>query len=287
MVKAQFESIDTNPDISFRVRRFLLERFTVPYHFHPEYELTLIVKGTGKRYVGNSMEDFKAGDLVFLGSDLPHCWKSDQYDDGSGVESIVIQFEGDFLGKDFFERPELLPIAHLLVRSAQGICFNDSVSLEIAPLMQQLESEPNPFQKLAQLLSILNRLAVKSEYQLLHEGITPVIAGQSKERINTALGYIVDHFRQEILLEDVSSAVNMSPNAFCKYFKKATSKTFIEMVNEYRINFAAQQLLNTDHAVSEICYESGFGDVSYFHKVFKKKMKSSPLDYRKQFLKSI
>jgi AraC-like DNA-binding protein/quercetin dioxygenase-like cupin family protein len=283
MIKAQFESVDTNPDISFRVRRFLLERFTVPYHFHPEYELTLIVKGTGKRYVGNSMEDFKEGDLVFLGSGLPHCWKSDQSNEDS-VESIVIQFEGDFLGKDFFSCPEMLPVSQLLIRSAQGICFDNP---EIASAMQRLESESNPFQKLAQLLSILNQLAETSEYQLLHEGIMPAVPLQNKERINTALGYIVDHFRQEILLNEVASAVNMSPNAFCKYFKKATNKTFIEMVNEYRINFAAQQLLNTDHPVSDICYESGFGDVSYFHKVFKKKMKSSPLDYRKQFLKSI
>jgi AraC-like DNA-binding protein/quercetin dioxygenase-like cupin family protein len=286
MIKAQFESIESNPETSFRVRRFLLERFTVPYHFHPEYELTLIVKGRGKRYVGNSMEDFCDGDLVFLGSGLPHSWKSDQSNENS-VESIVIQFESDFLGKDFFECPELLPIAQLLVRSGEGICFNDSVSIEIAPFMQQLESELNPFQKLAQLLSILNRLAVTPKYHLLHEGAMPVTPSLSKQRIHVALGYIVDNFRQEILLEHVASAVNMSPNAFCKYFKKATNKTFIEMVNEYRINFAAQQLRNTDHPVTAISYESGYGDVSYFHKVFRKKMKSSPLNYRKQFQQSI
>jgi AraC-like DNA-binding protein/quercetin dioxygenase-like cupin family protein len=286
MIKAQFESIESNPETSFRVRRFLLERFTVPYHFHPEYELTLIVKGRGKRYAGNSMEDFCDGDLVFLGSGLPHCWKSDQSNENF-VESIVIQFEGDFLGKDFFNRPELLSIQQLFLRSAQGIRFAEDASHDMASFIQQLEAEQNPFQKLAQLLSILNRLAVIPKYHLLHEGAMPVTPSLNKQRVHIALGYIVDNFRQEILLEHVASAVNMSPNAFCKYFKKATNKTFIEMVNEYRINFAAQQLRNTDHPVTAISYESGYGDVSYFHKVFRKKMKSSPLNYRKQFQQSI
>jgi len=288
MIRAQFENINPSPDSSFLVKSFHLERFTVPYHFHPEYELTLIVKGNGKRYVGKNMEDYSDGDLVFLGSDLPHCWKSGDQTDGDYVQSIVVQFEKNFLGQNFFNRPELLHIQELMKRSAFGIRFEQTVSNEVKAKMIQLASEENPFRKLAQLLDVLNHLAISDDYILLNsDGILASAHNPNKERMNTALGYIVDNFRNEILLDHVAAAVNMSPNAFCKYFKRITSKTFMETVIEYRINFAIQQLLNTDKSISEISFESGFGDVSHFHKLFKRTMKTSPLDYRKNFQKGL
>ena len=289
MIKAQFENINPSPGTSFLVKFFHLERFTVPYHFHPEYELTLILKGNGKRYVGKNMEDYSDGDLVFLGSDLPHCWKSgDEMLDGDYVQSIVIQFERNFLGTDFFNRPELIHIHDFIKRSTFGIRFEQSVSNEIKLKMQKLAAEENSFRKLSQLLDILNDLANSDQYTLLNsDGVFAFQQNVNKERLNTALGYIVDNFRNDILLHDVAAAVNMSPNAFCKYFKRTTNKTLMETVTDYRISYATQQLLNTDKAISEISFESGFGDVSHFHKIFKRTLKTSPLDYRKNFQKGL
>lgn len=115
MIKAQFETITPNDRASFVVNSFALEKFTAPYHFHPEYELTWIKAGTGTRFVGKNMQAYGPGDLVFLGTGLPHCWKSEDFAAGKlGSQSIVIQFENAFLGKEFFEKPELESIAGLI-----------------------------------------------------------------------------------------------------------------------------------------------------------------------------
>ena len=99
------------------------------------------------------------------------------------------------------------------------------------------------------------------------------------------MAYIVDHFREQITLENAAAIAGMTTTAFCKYFKRATRKTFIETVTEFRISYAMQQIVNTDHPVSHICFESGFGDVSYFYKTFRQRIKMSPLQYRKKFRK--
>lgn len=289
MAKALFENLNSISQASFLVKAFALERFTVPYHFHPEFELTLIVKGKGKRYVGKNMEDFDSGDLVFLGSDLPHSWKSEGAIDGElGAQAIVVHFEKNFLGPEFFDKPELVNIQNLIKLSAYGIRFWNETAKNTRQKMEQLAVEENPFRKMLMLLDILESLGSSKEYSLLdHNGVVAQQLNNNKERINAALGYIVDNFRNEILLDKVAAVVNMSPNAFCKYFKRVTNKTLIETVIEYRISFAIQQLLSTDKAVAEISMESGFRDVSHFYKLFKKRMKMSPLGYRKNFQKGL
>lgn len=284
-MKPLFENLKPGPESSFIVRSFDLEQFTVPFHFHPEFELTMILKGRGKRYVGNNMADFDQNDLVLIGPDLPHCWKSEKED---GVKSVVVHFIKDFLGQDFFDKPELSNIQNILKRSASGILFKGKTAEAAVPKMELLSVEENPFRKMLKLLDIMEDLAKSSEYQLLdHGGAVAQLPHINKERMNVALGYIVDNFRQDIILNEVAAEVNMSPNAFCKYFKKATDKTFMETVIEYRINFAMQQLLSTEKSVAEIAMESGFGDVSHFYKLFKRMIKISPLQYRKDFQKGI
>lgn len=289
MSKALFESLGTDPATSFHVRYFELERFTVPYHHHPEYELTLILQGSGKRFVGKNMADFEEGDLVFLGSDLPHCWKSDMKNPHQNLaKSIVIQFQEHFLGPEFFGRPELSAIRNLMKISGGGIQFSKSVTSQVRPLLIGLTEEPNAFLRLTQFLSILNTLAQETAFTLLDPDSTHIARDEGgKERMHKVMGYIVDNFQNDIQLDQIANRIGMSTNAFCKYFKRTTRKTFMETVIEYRINYAAQQLLNTDKAVSEVAFESGFGDVSHFHKLFKRMIKMSPLVYRHHFQKSL
>jgi len=97
------------------------------------------------------------------------------------------------------------------------------------------------------------------------------------------MAYVVDHFKKQVSLDQAAEIAGMTPTAFCKYFKRVTRKTFIETVLEYRINYAMQQLVHTDHSVSHISFESGFGDVSHFYKTFRLKKKISPLRYRQKF----
>jgi AraC-like DNA-binding protein/quercetin dioxygenase-like cupin family protein len=287
MIKASYEVLQPATGHSFLIRTFGKSGFDAPYHFHEEYELTYIVHGYGKRYVGSHMENFTSGDLVLLGASLPHCWKLEA--DGTDHEeacAIVIQFSSNFLGDEFLNKDEMLGIKKLLQNSASGISFNADTRSAITRTMMHLPGEKNNFKMLIVLLEILQRLAFSNEYKLLDQQRS--IAEQSRaeqERINPIFAYLVENFRGDISLDQASYIAHMTPNAFCKYFKKITRKTFMETVIEYRLNYATQQLVQTDKPISEISFDSGFGDVSHFYKMFKHKMHQSPLHYRKTFLR--
>ena len=152
-MKASFESLNSTGSNSFLVRKFEEQRFSAPYHFHPEYELTLITEGFGKRYVGTNMQDYFPGDLVLLGSNLPHCWKTEEKAGILNSESIVIQFKHDFMGADFFDKPEMKLIQQLLNNSKRGIQFtNDTASLKES--IAELPNENNSFNKFLKTLKI-------------------------------------------------------------------------------------------------------------------------------------
>jgi AraC-like DNA-binding protein len=285
MLKPALEVVQSDGRLSFLVRAFGEEAFRAPYHFHPEYELTLITAGEGNRYVGTRMSAFAPGDLVLLGSGLPHCWKRDAGEKAEGAAAaIVIQFNADFLGAGFFSRPELTHISKLLERSAEGIQFTGRTRDACEGLISSLAGERNNFEKMIRLLELLEGLALSRDYRLLVPGQS--IQGPEaadRQRISAVVAYVVENFRQQVSLREASRAAGMTPNAFCRYFRRITRKTFMETVIAYRIHYAARQLVQTDQTVSAICYDSGFGDVSHFNKTFKGAMKMSPLHYRKKF----
>ena len=154
MIKASFEALHTSNRQSFLARKFDEWAYDSPYHFHPEYELTCITKGTGKRYMGSHMEDFVAGDLILLGPNLPHCWKLtniEQMQNEAGA--IVIQFTEDFLGSNFWERPELQDLSKLLKRSVTGIRFDGDTQSAANKSIIDLCNDENNFNKLLKFCS--------------------------------------------------------------------------------------------------------------------------------------
>ena len=289
MNKPSFEVLQSSHQNSFLLRSFKEMAFTAPYHFHPEYELTLILKGKGMRFVSHNMEDYVIGDLVLLGSNLPHCWKTDDIIEGEiNAHSIVIQFSKDFLGEQLFLKPEFSSIQELLQRSGNGIRFSEEIQCITKKRMIALVEEENNFKQLMSFLEILHDLSTTESFKLLSNDT--VNAQQSladKQRINPVFTYIVENFKKSVSLNVAAEIANMTPNAFCRYFKKITRKTFMETVISYRINYAVQQLVHTNQLVSQICFDSGFTDISHFYKLFKTKMKMSPLSYRKKFNKQI
>jgi AraC-like DNA-binding protein len=284
MSKASFEIITSAKRESFLVKKFDKKAFEAPFHFHPQVELTCITKGKGKRFVGNNMTGFENTDVVLVGSNLPHCWKLAPVD--MKASAIVIQFNYHFLGETFFELPEMNRIKKLLKRSEAGIEFRGKMKEQTRSAMELLLEKKDHFDKMISLLDILNKLSVTKEYFLLNKkNSVDVQSHDNRERINKVFAYIVENFHDEILLNDASSIIGMTPNAFCKYFKKMTRKTFMETVIDYRINFATQQLVETDKSVADVCFESGFRDMSHFYKTFSSRMEMSPLNYRKHFLR--
>ena len=289
MIKASYEVLQPANTQSFLVRKFDKLAFDAPYHFHEEYELTCIIKGAGKRYVGSHMEDFVSGDVVLLGPNLPHCWKLEGGDIlPSEACAIVIQFNDAFLGDEFFNKFELLHIKKLFQRSGCGISFHSDTQAEVKQLLLNLVEEKSNFRILIGLLEVLQCLASSDEYILLDQHrIIAERTSAERERINPVFAYLVENFRKQVSLDKAASIANMTTNAFCKYFKKVTRKTFMETIIEYRLNYAIQQLVQTDKPISEISFESGFGDVSHFYKMFKAKMHLSPLNYRKRFMRNL
>ena len=285
-MKPTFESINIG-NSSFLVRKFQEKRFAAPYHYHPEFELTLILQGSGNRYVGTNMNDYFSGDLVLLGSNMPHCWKTIDSDSEEMSESVVIQFLADFMGKDFFYRPETKNILRLLNKSIHGIQFTGDTSY-CKKRMTELVSEKDALKKLLLLLEILQELASTNHFILLNsQSIYAGLPFAETERINAVFAYIVENFQDKVTLQEAASAANMTPHAFCKYFKKISRKTFIEAVIDYRIDFAVKELINTAKPIEQIGFESGFNDISNFYKTFKERQKTSPLNYRNSFIKKL
>ena len=150
--------------------------------------------------------------------------------------------------------------------------------------MQELLDEKNNFKRVILLLELLHLLSLSKKYELIEKQKNTVVVTGEQQRLHLVMAYIVEYFKEEVSLIKAASIANMTPSAFCKYFKKNTRKTFIEAVTDYRVDYAAQQLINTSHSISQISFDSGFNDLSHFHKTFKGRMQLSPLYYRNTFL---
>lgn len=286
-MKALLEPLSASRMSSFLVREFAEKNFSAPYHFHPEYELTYIRSGKGKRYVGTNMQNFYPGDFVLLGPNLPHCWKNEKTKRGEKAGSVVIQFQNDFLGDDFLSKPELSGISQLLARSGSGIRFTADDKRYEQKMMQLLQ-EQNPFRRMILFLELLEQLSLTKSYHTLDKQKSKTgLTDTEHQRINAVMAYIIDNFKTGVTLNNAAAVICMTPQSFCKYFRKNTRKTFMEAVTDYRVDYAAQQLVHTDHSISQIGFDSGFNDISNFHKTFKAKMELSPLQYRNAFTRKL
>ncbi|MGC4233627.1 MAG: AraC family transcriptional regulator [Niabella sp.] len=285
-MKPIFEVVTRSANSSFTIREFTEKRFSAPYHYHPEYELTLIVKGSGKRYVGTHMQDYQANDLMLLGVNLPHCWKTSEQATEPSV-SIVVHFGDNFLGDNIFHIPEMAKIAQLLKESSNGLYFKNKTET-VKRMMQVILGESDKYRRLILLLDLLHYLATATKYTALQKkSELASLSLSDKERIHEVFAYIVDNFQHDISLDGAAAIANLSSYAFCKYFKRMTRKTFVEAVTDYRIDFAVRELINTDKSIAHICYESGFNDASNFYKTFRRRFNISPLQYRNSFKKKL
>lgn len=277
-MKAVWEKVKTSETNSVVLRKLELPQFDAPFHFHPECELTLILKGEGQRYVGYQAADFFEGDLVFLGPNIPHCWINEVKGEEM-VSAIVIQFEETFAGETFLSLPEMSQIKHFLARSASGFQILGQSRQRIALKMKQLVTA-NPLQRVTGLLEILAELGQSSELQAFEMPTTFRLA--ESERLQQVFSFMIEHFREAISLETVSSLAGLTPTSFCRYFKGVSGMTFSEALHDYRIQYACRLLQWTEMPVQSVAFESGFGDVPHFNRLFRKKKGLTPKMYRLQ-----
>jgi len=258
--------------------------FYSTWHYHEELELTLILKSTGTRFVGDSIQQFTAGDLVLVGENTPHVWKnSDSYYQeplANAAEAIIIHFRKDFAGTDFFTMPEMNPIKTLINQAQGGLCFKGKVRLLVAGKIKALVDK-SPFEQVLGLLEILNILANTKEYVVLSTvGFSHLYGSNRNEQINRVYAYIIENFRKEISLEKAARIAHMTPTAFCRFFKSRTRKTFTQFLNEIRISFACRLLMEGKMDVTQVCFDCGFNNLSYFNRQFKIIKNETPSSYR-------
>ena len=275
-MKAVLEDIKLQQGTSsFYAYQFQVPFFEFKWHYHPEYELTYIVKGNGYRIVGNTYENYTEGDLVLLGPNLPHTWTGKAVENES-FEAIVIQFSKEFI-TSFLGFDESYSIKNLLENSARGIAFEATQDL-VQAIKSLIEKEG--MDRILQLISALNQLA-QSNYTLITPNTFHTIASKKSElRINEVCLFIQNNFNSNITLKQVASQIYLTESNFCKFFKKATGKTFSDYLNEIRINEASRLLLQTDKTISQISFECGFETLSYFNRVFLKKKNQTPSVFR-------
>jgi len=277
-MKVIFEKIPESNIISFTNRRFKRKTLPVNYHFHREYEITFAIEGSGTRYIGNSIKEYRKGDLVLLGSYLPHCWVTDK-----PSENVVIQFEKDFLGKEFFDKPELLHIKKILSDSRRGLVFGEKVYEESIKYANKIFNKSG-FEKTIQLLKLLNFLANTNNFQYAStEGYHAKLNQKDLGKVQQIYNYIISNYKADIKLDKAAQIANLTKSSFCKYLKKRTKKTFSQLVNEVRIGHATQLLIETEKTIAQVCYESGYNDISNFNKRFKEIILISPLKFRKKY----
>ncbi|WPO79326.1 AraC family transcriptional regulator [Flavobacterium sp. KACC 22761] len=262
--------------------------FQSPFHSHPEFELVYILESHGKRIIGNSVESFQPGDMVFLGDDIPHVWLNDEIFykgiNSLKAKAIVIYFSRDLFGNSFYELPEAQEVKKFFAQAIKGVAITGETNALIAKKMSKLLKKKG-FEVVMGLLEILFLLSKSKDLRYINDNsYVPVNEDNKSDRLAEVFKYVKSNYKEEISLDEISKIANLTPTSFCRMFKAKTKKPFVEYLNEIRVSNACKYLIETDLGISEIAYECGYKTASNFNKLFKKLIGTTPKEYRKNAL---
>ncbi|MBT8182866.1 MAG: AraC family transcriptional regulator [Eudoraea sp.] len=286
-LKPAFEAIAPNFGHSFTYQKFDSTKHNKDnlWHYHPEIELVYVNGGAGKRQIGSHVSCYTDGDLILIGSNLPHCGFTDKF---TGNKSeIVIQMKEDFLGDSFFNIPEMKQTQTLFEIARGGVAFFGETKNIVGEKLENLKNESD-FEQLLSILSVLNELGNSKDFKVLNaEGFSFKTDIEDNDRINIVFNHVRNNFKEEVTLAEIADKAGMTVPSFCRYFKKITNKTFIQFVNEYRLVHASKLLAEQPMSITDICYESGFNNFSHFNKSFKVFTGQSPSEFRNRLKKVV
>lgn len=288
---AQYEKIIRgNASHSFACRQFDSPGFTTPWHFHPEYELTLIVESRGQRFVGDSIAPFEPGDLVLLGPNLPHCWLNlpPVALPSERARSVVVQFSGDLLGRGWLDSPEMARIDALLrERAPRGVRFSGGAAARLSERLRRLP-DLDGLDRLLELLKLLDALAKlprRAAVALASEGFLPALNLEQAGRLERVCRFVHQNFQGPIRQTQAAALAHLSPEAFSRFFRQKTGRTFVDYLNDVRVGEACRLLIGQDAlGVTDICYGCGFGNLSNFNRHFRLRHGMAPREYRRRYL---
>ena len=261
--------------------------FTYPLHRHREFELNFIEHGAGvRRIVGDSIETIGEYDLALIGAEnLEHVWENGTCQ-SPDIREITIQFAPDFLGDKILEKNQFDSIRKMLKAAEHGLSFPLDSIMRVYHYLDTFASEQDHFQQFLKFMSILNELS-KGEYKILaSSSFAHSSRNQESRRVTKVKQYINDHYAEDLRLENMAALVGMSPSAFSRFFKMRTGKSLSDYILDIRLGYAARMLVDSTKNISEICYESGFNNLSNFNRIFKSKRGSTPRDFRALYKKN-
>lgn len=280
-------NISKTTNQSIGVQHDILPYFYDRLHYHPEWQITLILKTEGMLYAGDGMCRFQPGDIFCIGSNLPHLFRNDSkyyQEEEENAEAISVFFDQESLGLGFFEVPELRTAKALLRESNKGICFPaHTFQGDLLPLFERMKKQ-NGIPLLQDFLSLLNQLCISDAGQTLSSmAYDQSQAEAAGKRLDKVLQFIFQNYEQKITVQEAARISNLSVPAFCRSFKLHTRKTFIAYVNEVRVNAACQLLMDQQYTIAQIAYKVGFNNLSNFNRQFKKAKGMSPSSFQQHY----
>lgn len=287
-MKPQLLKVSSGPAQSFNVRRDLVPSVNNKWHYHPEVELIHFEKGSGTQFIGDSIRRFNTGDIVMVGSYLPHYWRFDDVyfsrDNKAEVDIRVAHFCENFWGNDFLQLPENKNIKTVLEKARRGIQITSKVKKQIAQIMERLLAAEGA-KRILLLMEVLNTIAESDHTDCLSSiGFSPNVEESRNDGINVIYEYSLANFKNKILIDELAELAGISPNSFCRYFKARTQKTYSKFLLEIKVGHACKLLIENRLPLKQLCYESGFNNFANFHKYFKQITGKSPLNYQREFI---
>lgn len=279
-MKPQLEAVPFSDDSNILAYHYKGDCFDAPWHIHPQCELTYIASSKGTKFIGDHVSPYEPGELVLLNANLPHCWKNHSNSETHSA-SVVVQWNKTMLSPI----RELQPIRDLLHTAGHGLLFNKVDTVHILPKIMELP-ELEGTSKYLQLLTVLSELTKAGYTPLSKAKFSKELPWEHNNRMGKIHDYVAANYQQRISLEKVAAMVNLSDQAFSRFFKKVMGRSFFTYLNEYRINLAAKMLIDTDMAIADIAYACGFETSPFFFKKFKAQYGTTPKIYRKQYITS-
>ena len=258
-----------------------------PLHFHKDYELNLTLNVRGKRILGNLSEEFTEHDLVLVNPDTLHCYKRSDESGDTRCEVVVVQFPCTLPEWGIFDTDQMHPIRDLLTQPAPGLKFSAETATALRDRLLRLPRTEG-FEATLLFLEILNYLASVDRATIEPIGLQNTEHSFShSRRINRIVQFVEQNYRHKIALEDIGRLVGMSPSSVSRFFKTRTRHNFWDYLSGFRIDRAAQKIIETEQTISEICYSCGFNNISNFNRVFRKRTGTTPSEYRQAFKASV
>jgi AraC-like DNA-binding protein len=284
-MKANFALL---PDLApsrkpFLVKKIIRPYFSTDFHFHKECQLVYIVSGSGTRIIGNSIEHFDAGDLTFVGPNVPHVWYSESAP-GEITEavSIALYINPDAISDHLDLLIDTKELRHFFKASERGITILGRKKKLVVDILSQMQERKN-VALMSSFFQILDQLLDPDELVWLNTpDLISVYSAATSRRVPKLMHFIQQNFKEDITLQQAASVAGLQIHSFCRFFKGLTNRTFSDFLNEVRIGFAGKLLLQSDLSITQIALESGYSNISYFNRSFKKINKMSPKEYRNQ-----